>query len=114
MKMRVGMKIRWMGSKGDSNLTRGAVYTFFKEENGRCRILEDGDEERFYPLEQFESVEVKPGAKVRWRGQTEWLMLTHGQIYTVLSVEREWFRVIDDSGEDYLYPPDAFEIVDPG
>lgn len=69
---------------------------------------------RFYPLEQFEVVEIKPGTKVRWRGRTEWLMLTHGQIYTVLSVEREWFRIIDDSGEDYLYPPEGFDLVENG
>lgn len=41
-------------------------------------------------------------------------MLTHGHIYTVLSVEREWFRVIDESGEDYLYPPEAFDLVENG
>lgn len=24
----------------------------------------------------------------------------------------KWFRIIDESGEDYLYPPDIFEIVE--
>ena len=23
-----------------------------------------------------------------------------------------WFRIIDESGEDYLYPPQLFEIVE--
>lgn len=49
--------------------------------------------------------------KVRWKGKTEFLVLTHNKIYTVLSTEREWYRIIDDSGEDYLYPPEQFEIV---
>ena len=31
-------------------------------------------------------------------------MLTHNKIYAVLAVERGWYRLIDDSGEDYLYP----------
>lgn len=37
--------------------------------------------------------------------------LVPGKEYDVLSIEREWYRVIDESGEDYLYPPDFFEIV---
>ena len=50
--------------------------------------------------------------KVRWKGKTEFLVLTHDKIYDVLSVEKGWYRVVDDSGEDYLYPPEMFEIVE--
>lgn len=51
--------------------------------------------------------------RVRYLGQTDFLVLTHGKLYEVLSVERGWYRIIDDSREDYLYPPDCFEIVAP-
>ena len=112
MKMRNGMKIRWLGEDGD--LTHGELYTFRREVDGQVRIYEDGDSVRLYPPDQFEIVEIRPGAKVRWLGSTVFLMLTHNQIYNVLSVEKEWYRVIDGTGEDYLYPPEAFEIVDPG
>ena len=50
--------------------------------------------------------------KVKWTGKTEFLMLTNGKVYEVLSIEKEWFRVIDDSGDDYLYPPEKFEIIE--
>ena len=50
--------------------------------------------------------------KVRYIGKTDFLVLTHGKIYDVLSVEKEWYRIVDDSGEDYLYPPEKFEIVE--
>ncbi len=50
--------------------------------------------------------------KVRYRGKTEFLILTNDKIYEVLSVERGYYRVIDDSGEDYLYPPHYFEVVE--
>ena len=50
--------------------------------------------------------------KVKWKGKTEFLVLTHDKVYEVLSIEREWDRIIDDSGEDYLYPPEKFEIVE--
>lgn len=49
--------------------------------------------------------------KVKFKGKTDFLILTHDKIYEVLSVEKGWYRIIDDSGEDYLYPPDLFEIV---
>ena len=32
-------------------------------------------------------------------------------VYEVLSVERDWYRIVDDSGENYLYPPELFELV---
>lgn len=50
--------------------------------------------------------------KVKYLGETEFLMLTHGKIYEVLSIEKDWYRVIDDTGEDYLYPPEDFEVVE--
>lgn len=50
--------------------------------------------------------------KVKWIGKTEFLEGTNGKIYDVISVEKEWYRIIDDSGDDYLYPPELFEIVE--
>ena len=44
-------------------------------------------------------------------GKTEFLVLTNGKVYEVLSIERDWYRIVDDSGEDYLYPPELFELV---
>lgn len=32
--------------------------------------------------------------------------------YKVISIERGWYRIVDESGEDYLYGPSNFEIVD--
>lgn len=34
-----------------------------------------------------------------------------GKVYDVLSIENGWYRLIDESKEDYLYPPDDFEVV---
>lgn len=50
--------------------------------------------------------------KVKWLGKTHFLGLVHNKIYEVLSVEKDWYRIVDESGEDYLYPPDKFEIID--
>lgn len=34
--------------------------------------------------------------KVRYIGETEFLVLTEGRIYDVVSVERGWYRIADD------------------
>jgi len=52
--------------------------------------------------------------EVRFIGKTSSLELTNGKIYTVISVERNWYRLKDDTGEDYLYPPDWFAVIEYG
>ncbi|MCM1508921.1 MAG: hypothetical protein NC177_17575 [Ruminococcus flavefaciens] len=48
---------------------------------------------------------------VRYTGETSFLTLTHNKIYNVYSIEKKWYRIVDDSGEDYLYPPELFDRV---
>ena len=50
--------------------------------------------------------------KVRWKGKTKSLVLTHNKVYEVIGIEKDWYRIVDDSGEDYLYAPDDFVIVE--
>ena len=50
--------------------------------------------------------------KAKWLGETEFLYLTHGKVYEVLSIEYGLYRVVDDSGEDYLYGADSFEVIE--
>ncbi|MGN0107834.1 MAG: hypothetical protein ACI4A5_09090 [Hominilimicola sp.] len=38
--------------------------------------------------------------------------LINGKVYKCLGVENGWYRVVDESGEDYLYPPEEFEVVE--
>lgn len=50
--------------------------------------------------------------KVKYIGESVSFMLTHNKIYDVLSVEKGWYRIKDDTDEDYLYPPDKFEVIE--
>ena len=38
-------------------------------------------------------------------------IIKNNKIYSVISTEKGWYRIIDDTGEDYLYPPEVFEII---
>ena len=60
------------------------------------------------------------GLKVKYFGERDvdvpnsykiFMDVLPGKIYEVLSVERGWYRIVDESEEDYLYPPENFEVV---
>lgn len=43
--------------------------------------------------------------------------LKQGKVYEVCELvvttpTRKWYRIVDESGEDYLYPPSLFDIVE--
>lgn len=50
--------------------------------------------------------------KVKWTGKTDIIGLINGKIYDVIAIEKGWYRITDESGEDYLYPPERFEIIE--
>lgn len=37
--------------------------------------------------------------------------LIKGKIYDVISIENGWYRIVDESGEDYLYSPETLELL---
>ena len=50
--------------------------------------------------------------KVKFKGESDPLTLLHNKIYEVISIEHGWYRIVDETGEDYLYRPEGFEIID--
>ena len=50
--------------------------------------------------------------KVKYLGESDPLELIKGKTYEVVSIEKDWYRIIDETGDDYLYPPQAFEKVE--
>ena len=50
--------------------------------------------------------------KVIYLGHTEPHTLDEGKEYEVISEEDGWYRIVDKSGEDYLYPKDEFKILE--
>ncbi len=50
--------------------------------------------------------------KAKYIADHETLALIQGKIYDVISVEKGWYRIMTELEEDYLFPPEAFEIVE--
>jgi hypothetical protein len=49
--------------------------------------------------------------KVRYTCDYYKVSLIKGNVYDVLSIEHGWHRIVDETGEDYLFSPDDFEIA---
>lgn len=50
--------------------------------------------------------------KVKYIGENGTpLSVLKGKMYECIGKEKSWLRVIDETGEDYLYPANDFEIV---
>lgn len=50
--------------------------------------------------------------KAKYLGKSEGISLTENKNYEVLGFENGFIRIIDDTGEDYLYDPEKFEIIE--
>ena len=52
--------------------------------------------------------------RVKYIGESDPLGLTNGKVYDVLSIEYGYYRIVDETREDFLYDSDSFEIVEEG
>ena len=50
--------------------------------------------------------------RVRYIGEKDTLAFNKGKVYEVIAVEKGWYRVKTELDEDYLFPPNIFEIVE--
>lgn len=56
-----------------------------------------------------EDIEKLRNIIARYKRRTD-VSLTKGKTYEVLSVEEGWLKIVDDTDEDYLFPPDEFDV----
>ena len=49
--------------------------------------------------------------KVKYIGEDK-VGIRTGKIYEVISIEKDWYRIMTELDEDYLFPPELFEIVE--
>jgi hypothetical protein len=51
--------------------------------------------------------------KVRFKtGHPKYRDLTPGNVYRVIGIEADQYRIMNDNGRPFLYPPTIFRIVD--
>ena len=50
--------------------------------------------------------------KVIYIGNHDTLAFEKNKTYEVMSIEKGWYRIMTELDEDYLFPPNLFEIVE--
>lgn len=48
----------------------------------------------------------------KYIGKDDPLALRKNKVYDVISIEHGWYRIVDETNEDYLYPPQFFVETD--
>ena len=52
------------------------------------------------------------GLKVKLKDDYKSSAFIKGKIYDVISVEKDWYRIMTELDEDYIFPPHLFDIVE--
>lgn len=50
--------------------------------------------------------------KVKYIGEDDPLSLRNGKVYDARVLKKNWFGIVDETKEEYAYPPELFETVD--
>ncbi len=50
--------------------------------------------------------------RVKYIGEDNPLSLRHGKIYEARVLQKGWFGVVDETNEEYAYPPELFIIIE--
>ncbi len=49
--------------------------------------------------------------KVKYIGEDNPLSLRNGKVYDARVLKKGWYGVVDETKEEYAYPPELFEVV---
>lgn len=120
------MKVRLIGKSDPFMLINGKEYEKVGESHGYWRVVDETGEDYLYDPKVFEVVEEdkekmnreeslhKNSAimKAKYIGKSDELYCINGKVYDVIGETHGMWKVVDESGEDYLYSPEMFELVD--
>ena len=67
---------------------------------------------KVYQSATDEYIEMKVLARFKYIGETKTLAFTKNKIYDCVGFEESELRIVDDTGEDYLFLPDKFELIE--
>lgn len=56
-------------------------------------------------------IKINDIIKVKFIGEDNPLALRHGKIYDARVLKMNWYGIVDETKEEYAYPPEKFEIV---
>lgn len=57
-------------------------------------------------------MKINTRVKVKYKGEGDPLMLLNGKEYEARVLKLNWYGIVDETGEEYAYPPELFELVE--
>ena len=58
-----------------------------------------------------EPAELHAVISVRYIGEDDPLALRHGKIYSARVLKKGWLGIVDETNEEYAYPPELCECI---
>ena len=58
------------------------------------------------------SMMINEKIEVRYIGEDDPLSLRKGKVYTARVLQKGWYGIVDETKEEYAFPPELFEIVE--
>lgn len=58
------------------------------------------------------SMKINSIIKVKYTGTSDPLSLLNGKVYDARILKKGWYGIVDETKEEYAYPPNQFEIVE--
>lgn len=50
--------------------------------------------------------------RVKYIGEDDLLSLRYGKVYDARILKKNWYGILDETNEEYAYPPELFEVVE--
>ncbi len=57
-------------------------------------------------------MKINERVKVKYIGEDDPLSLRKGKEYEARALKLGWFGIVDETKEEYAYPPELFEIIE--
>ena len=57
-------------------------------------------------------MKINDRMQVKYIGEDNPLSLRKGKTYDARVLKRGWFGVVDETGEEYAFPPELFEVLE--
>lgn len=58
------------------------------------------------------SLKINSKVEVRYTGPDNPIALRSGKVYNARILKKGWLGIVDESGEEYAYPPNSFEFAE--
>lgn len=56
-------------------------------------------------------MKINTMVKVKYIGADDPLSLRNGKVYDARVLKMDWYGIVDETNEEYAYPPELFEII---